>query len=323
MENTASPKKLYHRPVLLQETLEELAVVPKEGWIVDGTFGDGGHSSAIFEQRINAYKANRLLSIDWDLSGYEALKTHEQPLPTLLASATKDSTWVLVNDNFAHLKTMLRDVSNKTGYGDKIAALFLDLGISSRQLVQKQRGFSFTGSGKADMRMNPEMYAIAAYDLLNLLPYTKLTQLFRNTVGMPGPLGAKLTREIIAARYEKQFGHTDDIERLTNIAYNVVPIRANSRGRIHPATLLFLALRIAVNTELQNLQEILPIALEKLVQGGVMLVITYHSGEEDIVTQFTTANAMKAEVIAPSPREIRGNPRARSAKLYVIKRAKR
>jgi len=323
MDNVVSPKKLYHHPVLLQETLEELAVAPKEGWIVDGTFGDGGHSSAIFEQRVDAYKANRLLSIDWDLSGYEALKSHKQPLPTELSKATTESTWVLVSDNFSHLKSILRDVSVKTAYGDKIAVLLLDLGISSRQLVQKQRGFSFTGSGKADMRMNPDMYAIAAYDLLNLLPYTKLTQLFRNTVGMPGPLGAKLTREIIAARYEKQFGHTDDIERLNTIAYNVVPIRANSRGRIHPATLLFLALRIAVNTELQNLQEILPVALEKLVQGGVMLVMTYHSGEEKVVTQFTTTNALKAEVISPSPRGIRGNPRARSAKLYVIKHAKR
>lgn len=320
MSDSVSPKKLYHRPVLLKETLEEIALAPKTGWIVDGTFGDGGHSSAIYEQRIVNFKANRLLSIDWDLSGYNALLTHHKVMPTLLDEATTESTWVLASDNFAHLKNILRDADKKTAYGTDIAALLLDLGISSRQLVQKQRGFSFAGSGKADMRMNPEIYAIAAYDLLNLLPYTKLTQLFKETVGMPGPIAARLTRELLAEREQKMFGNSDDIQRLTEIAYKVEPIRSNSRGRIHPATLLFLALRIGVNTELQNLQEILPVAFSSLLEGGRLLVMTYHSGEEEIVIQFSQKLGIKAEMILPSPREVRGNPRARSAKLFIIKK---
>jgi len=319
MNDATAPKKLYHTPVLLQEVLEEVASAPKEGWIVDTTFGDGGHSRAMYAQRVAQYGLNRLLSIDWDLSGFRALATHTAELPVLMVEASAESKWVLAEDNFAHLDSILKTVAQKTGYGDKIAAILFDLGISSRQLVQKQRGFSFTGMGKADMRMNPEVYAIAAYDLLNLLPYTKLTKMFRETVGMPGPLGAKLARELLAARETKLFGHADDISRLSDIAHKVVPIRAGSRGRIHPATLLFLALRIAVNTELQNLREVLPVAHSHLVAKGVMLVMTYHSGEEEVVSAFIAEHNVKAEIIVPSAREIRKNPRARSAKLFIIK----
>ena len=314
-----APKKLYHKPVMLREALEELAVVPKNGWIVDGTFGDGGHSSAIYHERIEKFASNKLLSIDWDLSGYEALSTHgSTEIPDLLKDSTEKSKWVLANENFANLKRILTEANTKTKYGMEMAAILLDLGISSRQLVQKQRGFSFTGKSKVDMRMNPEVYTIAAYDLLNLLPYTKMSAMFRNNVGMPGPIAAKLVREILAAREMKMFGHTDDVERLTNIAFKIVPIRTNSKGRIHPATLLFLALRIAVNTELQNLQEVLPEALFRLLKGGRMLIMTYHSGEEEVVNQFVSVNKVKAEIIVPSPREVRSNPRSRSAKLYVI-----
>ncbi|MCC7304389.1 16S rRNA (cytosine(1402)-N(4))-methyltransferase RsmH [bacterium] len=320
MSNSVISRKLYHRPVMLKETLEEIALVPTSGWIVDGTFGDGGHSSAIYEQRIVNFGANKLVSIDWDLSGYEAFKTHSKVIPTLLDESQSESTWILVNDNFSHLQKIVSELKRKTSHGTGIAAVLLDLGISSRQLVQKERGFSFTGTGRADMRMNPEMYAIAAYDLLNLLPYTKLTQLFKETVGMPGPVAARLTRELLAAREEKPFGNTRDVKRLNDIAYKVEPIRSNSRGRIHPATLLFLALRIAVNTELQNLQEVLPVAFANLVTGGRLLVMTYHSAEEEVVAQFSQLVRTKAEIIMPSPREIRSNPRARSAKLFVIKK---
>lgn len=319
---TLAAKKIYHKPVLLQETLDEIAVAPKQGWIVDGTFGDGGHSSAIFEKRVSAFDANRLLSIDWDFSGLEAFQTQGKSAPTLLESADSNSKWIIAKDNFAHLQQILESISKVTGYGNSIAAMLLDLGISSRQLVQKQRGFSFTGSGKADMRMSPDLYAVAAYDLLNLLTYKKMSSLFRDTVGMPGPLAAKLTHEILNARAEKAFGNTNDIKRLTDIAYKVVPIRANSKGRIHPATLLFLALRIAVNTELRNLQEVLPVAFSHLMPGGVLLVMTYHSAEEQVVNHFLQTVRAKAEIILPSAKEIRVNPRARSAKLYTIKHAK-
>lgn len=315
-------KKIYHKPVLLQETLDEIAVVPKDGWIVDGTFGDGGHSSAIYEKRVKAFDSNRLLSIDWDFSGLEAYQTQGKESPVLMDSADSSSKWVIVKDNFSHLQQTLATAARKTGYGESVAALLLDLGISSRQLVQKQRGFSFTGSGKADMRMSPDLYNVAAYDLLNLLPYKKMAALFRDTVGMPGPLAAKLTHEILNARAEKAFGNSSDISRLTEIAYKVVPLRANSKGRIHPATLLFLALRIAVNTELRNLQEVLPVAFAHLIPGGVLLVMTYHSAEEEVVNRFLQTVKVKAEIIVPSAKEIRVNPRARSAKLYTIKHAR-
>jgi 16S rRNA (cytosine1402-N4)-methyltransferase len=321
MENEVQKtKKLYHDPVLLQEVLDEVASAPQIGWIVDGTFGDGGHSKRIFTERVKKFGLNKLLSIDWDFSGFDALSSYNIDLPEVDLEKFEGKNWILVKENFAHIKQILRNVSNISTEEGKIAVMLLDLGISSRQYVQKQRGFSFSGYGKVDMRMNPDMYKIAAYDLLNILPYTKLADLFKKAVGMPPFMAAKLAKEIIAARNYKAFGTTEDIKRLNDIAYQIVPIRASSKGRIHPATLLFLALRIAVNTELSNLQEVLPEAAQLLVPGGKLLVMTYHSGEEQVVNAFIATSRIKAEVIVPSPAEIRRNSRARSAKLFIITR---
>ncbi|WKZ23946.1 MAG: 16S rRNA (cytosine(1402)-N(4))-methyltransferase RsmH [Candidatus Dojkabacteria bacterium] len=318
MKSQTAPKKLYHRPVLLQEVIEELSVVPPNGWIIDGTFGDGGHSRAIYEKIIKPYKRNRLCSVDWDMSGYSALQSHEIELPSVLDEVTENTEWVMVSDNFANMRKYLPVVTKKTNTEMALSGLLLDLGISSRQLAQKKRGFSFHAEGKVDMRMDPEHYAVAAYDLLNILPYKKMSAMFRDTVGMPPGIAAKLTKEILIAREVKLFGNSDDINRLTNISHKVVPIRASSKGRIHPATLLFLALRISVNTELQNLQEVLPVAFSYLIPSGRLLLMTYHSGEEMVVESFARQNGIRVEVILPAPREVRGNPRARSAKLYII-----
>lgn len=315
MNQVTTPKKLYHDPVLLREVLEEIALAPKEGWIVDGTFGDGGHSKRIYAQRVKELGLNSLLSVDWDFSGYTALSTHTGDLPVIDESMFATSRWVLIKDNFAHLESLLKKVQGSK----KLAVLLLDLGISSRQYVQKSRGFSFSGNGKVDMRMDADSYSVAAYDLLNILPYKKLSLLFRNAVGMNPATASILAKEIIIAREKRKFGNNQDISRLNEIAYHVMPLRAGSVGKIHPATLLFLALRIAVNTELHNLKEVLPVAYSNLLPSGKLLLMTYHSGEEQVVQQFLqTISGKKAEVILPSPSEIRKNPRARSAKLYVV-----
>lgn len=316
--SVSGPKRIYHQPVMLREVLEEIAVVPSEGWIVDGTFGDGGHSKEIYEKRIEQYKKNKLLSIDWDFSGYEAFMTYPGPKPTLLEKATDQDTWILVKDNFAHLKSLAKEVQEKAGKPFVLAGLLLDLGISSRQYVQKHRGFSFSGEGKADMRMNPEMYAIAAYDLLNVLGYRKLTQLFEENVGMNHMLAAKLAHELVEEKTRKAFGNRDDVERLNAIAYKTMPIRPGSQGKIHPATLLFLALRIAVNTELQNLRDILPEALALSTKGTKLLLMSYHSNEEELIAEFAAKNKLRAEVLLPSRTEITKNPRSRSCKLTII-----
>lgn len=314
MEKTA-PKKLYHRPVMLPEVLNAFAALP-EGWVVDGTFGDGGHSKEIYS---HLHESHRLISVDWDFSGYTAFLTQEGPKPEKLDDAKKNSEWIIVKDNFAHIDSILKEVARKLGNKEiKFAGILLDLGISSRQFVQKQRGFSFTGHGKADMRMDPETYSVAAYDLLNALSYKKLSQLFQQTVGMNQVMAAKVAHEIVEVRETKLFGNTDDIQRLNEIAYKTVPIRGSSKGRIHPATLLFLALRVAVNSELQNLQEVLPAALSLLVPGGKIAVMSYHSAEEQIIQRFLTENKISAEVLLPSASEVKSNPRARSAKLFII-----
>ncbi len=315
--SASAPKKIYHVPVMLKEVVEEFSLIPQNGWIVDGTFGDGGHSKEIFAKRVATFKSNKLLSIDWDFSGYEAFMTHEGEKPVLVEQLSAESKWVLIKDNFANLKYIAKDVAEKTGEEFKLAGMLLDLGISSRQYVQKQRGFSFSSDGKADMRMG-EVYKVAAYDLLNLLGYNKLVQMFEHTVGMPHALAAKLSHELVAERTRKPFGNNDDIARLNAIAYKTTPIRANSVGKIHPATLLFLALRIAVNTELQNIQDILPAALKYAIPGAKLLIMSYHSAEEQIVTEFVKNNKLHAEVLLPSKSEIVKNPRARSCKLTII-----
>jgi len=312
------PKKLYHVPVMLKECVDELIKIPTEGWIIDGTYGDGGHSRAIFDEILPKYPKLGLISIDWDFSGYDAKKTHEGEYPTELDDLDHKDRWVIAKDNFVNVVNVVKKSSDITDIKPQIAGMLLDLGISSRQYVQKERGFSFKGNTRADMRMNKELYAVAAYDLLNNLPYKGMKRMFMALVGMPEFMAAALSKEIILRREEHQFGNRDDIARLNDIAYKVKPIRKNSQGRIHPATLLFLALRIAVNTELQNIQEVLPNAYSIATRGTKFLIMTYHSSEEDVVESFLSNKGIKASYILPSPKEIRKNPRSRSAKLYVF-----
>lgn len=127
-----------------------------------------------------------------------------------------------------------------------------------------------------------------------------------------------MAKAIVSARDAQRFGNSNDVKRINAIASKIIPIRKGAVGRLHPATLVFLALRIAVNTELQNLVEALPAATDLIASHGKMLVMTYHSAEEKIVQNFVKENFLSVKKYLPTKNEVARNPRARSAKLFVI-----
>ena len=143
--------------------------------------------------------------------------------------------------------------------------------------------------------------------------------MFEVNVDLNPSVAARLAKAIIQKREEKPFGDKDDVKRLNEIAYKIMPIRKRSRGKLHPATLLFLALRISVNQELTNLSVGLSRAVDVLSKlGGKIFVLSYHSAEHKIIENFANKNRYYYEVIYPTQGEIKRNPRARSARLTVI-----
>jgi 16S rRNA (cytosine1402-N4)-methyltransferase len=324
-EQTIAVKKI-HRPVLLKRTLLEAANLPKNAKqmiLIDGTMGDGGHSHAIFESFIKKSHDNYLISIDWDRKNYEFIRNFfpDYPEELKLTSREKKETrrWLYVQSNFAKLEEIVHSLAFQNDFKDYgVGFVLLDLGISSRQLANRERGFSFTNYSKLDMRMDPDTYSVTAYDLLNMLSINKLTDMFIKTVGIHKSTARELAKAIVAARENRPFGASDDIKRLNIIAEKVQPIRKSSVGKLHPSTLLFLALRIAVNTELQNLVDVLGASIRVVAKGGKILAMTYHSAEERIVQDFIKRFNLQVKKYLPSKNEIKGNPRARSAKLFVI-----
>ncbi len=231
---------------------------------------------------------------------------------------------LLVNENFRNLKRVVEELR----FGP-VDGILLDLGISSMQLADGGRGFSFQAEGPLDMRLGPEG-KVSARDLVNTLPEDELRALLARYGEVARP--RKLARAIIA---ERPVETTVQLSAIAERAYG-------SRGRIHPATNLFRALRMSVNDELGALAEALPGAVEVLVPEGRLAVISYHSLEDREVKLYLRRESRdclcptevpvcvcghKAKLrvltkkpIVPSPQEVRRNPRARSAKLRVASR---
>jgi 16S rRNA (cytosine1402-N4)-methyltransferase len=290
---------LGHTPVLLEETIEALAVQPG-GRYIDCTVDGGGHTAAILEHSL---PGGQLLGIDADP---EAVKLAKERL-----TAYSGST-VLVNQNFVDL----RAICVKHNFFPVHGILF-DLGLSSAQLNGNGRGFSFRHDAPLDMRLNPHQPVTAA-DIVNTLPEAKLARLLK-TYGEENR-GTVIAHNIVRQRPVKTtFELAEIVEQATG----------GRRGRIHPATRTFLALRIAVNQELEHLQSALGQAVALLGLGGRLVVISYHSLEDRIVKQFMRGEAggeearlklVNKKVITPSLAEVQFNPRSRSAKLRAAER---
>jgi len=295
---------IYHIPALLNETVKALDIKPKHKYI-DATLGGGGHSVEIVK------KGGILLGIDQDPEAVsyasERLK-NAQACPDLLPPK-------LVQSNFAEIDK----VAKEFGF-EKVAGILFDLGVSSHQLETSNRGFSFNQEGPLDMRMNPNL-SVTAKDLVNGLNEGELAELFWK-LGEE-KFSRRFAKAICQARLNKPIETCNDLSQI--ILQEVSP--RGRFARIHPATRVFQALRIAVNDELNSLKTVLPKAVELLESQGRIVVLSFHSLEDSIVKRFFIDQMGKGILkiiskspITPTKEEIRLNPRARSAKLRAAEK---
>jgi 16S rRNA (cytosine1402-N4)-methyltransferase len=271
----------------------------REGWVIDGTVGMGGHAAALLA---GTGARVRLLGLDLDP---EALRQAGERLASF-------------GDRVRLERASFRDLSALARRLDVLSAqsILLDLGISSYQLDESGRGFSFQADEPLDMRIDPSAGSRAA-DLLNALPERELAHLLHE-YGEERH-ARRIARAIVRRR---PLATTTDLVAAVRSA---VPRRAWPR-RLHVATRTFLAVRMAVNDEREALREALPAAADLLAVGGRLGVISFHSGEDRVVKQtFRLLAARGFTELEPSPfrpsdDEVRANPRARSAKLRVLER---
>jgi len=311
--------KAEHLPVLAEEVLLMLAPAPGSLQI-DATLGGGGHTERILEANS---PDGRLLGLDAD--GAAVARVHDRLGPSY------GDRLVLRQANFRDLAT----VAPSAGFGIADGCLF-DLGLSSFQLVDTDRGFGFRAGGPLDMRFDPSR-GVPAAELLATLDVAELTALFRRYG--EEPKASRIARAIVEAR---QTAPVATAEELAALVERVVPPNPRAPRRTHPATRVFQALRIAVNEELEALQAGLAAALDLLRPGGRLVVLSYHSLEDRIVKRLFQAERrgcvcppmvpicvcgrnprlrlVTNPSMTPSAAEIEANPRARSARLRAAER---
>lgn len=317
-----------HEPVMLQECLEGLCI-KAEGVYVDGTLGGAGHGGAIY-QRLSP--AGRLVGIDRDR---EALRAAEEKLHSL-AEALKASrgacpAYTLVKANYGELPRVLRELDLKAADG-----ILLDLGISSYQIDNPERGFSYIQDVPLDMRMDREESFTAA-DLVNTYPESELTRVLRDYG--EEHFASFIARRIVLARQEKPIETTGE---LVEIIRKAIPMKYQQTGG-HPAKRSFQAIRIELNHELTTLEQCLSELIGVLAPGGRIAVISFHSLEDRIVKNafrkaedpcicpknfprcvcgaVSRGRVVTKTPIKPSPEECEQNKRALSAKLRVFEKS--
>lgn len=303
--------EFHHRPVLFDETIRSLDIRP-DGRYIDGTAGGGGHSQAIAER----LTTGRLLALDQDPDAVRAAGERLRPYPCA----------TVVRTNFADMA----EAAERFGMAP-VDGVLLDIGVSSFQFDNPERGFSYHADAPLDMRMSRE--GVSARDLVNTLPQAELQDILRRYGEEPS--AKRIAAGIVRAREKAPIETT---LQLAEIVKESVPA-AVRRGPGHPARKTFQALRIRVNGELDRLSEGLDAAFSILKPGGRLAVITFHSLEDRIVKQrmaqwcrgctcppdfpvCVCGKKPRAELLirkglSPTEREIEENPRSRSARLRV------
>jgi len=316
---TPKENEFSHRPALLEECLTALKLRPG-AIVVDGTVGSGGHAAAILERTA---PGGRLIGLDLDAEAIRASRQRLEPF---------EDRVTLVQQSFRHLDAVLAHLEVP-----EVDAVLLDLGVSSHQLDTPRRGFRFSTETSdetpLDMRMDQQSGTTAA-DLLRRASPEQLEKWFSNYADLPG--ARKLARAIVAARQRAPLKTAADLRAL------IAEARIG-RGRRHdPATLVFQALRMAVNDEASALSEGLEAAIEHLRAGGRLVVLSYHSGEDRLVKnrmrdaargcscpprtpvcicgEKVRLHVITRKPISASESELRENPRARSARLRIAER---
>ena len=303
---------IYHRPVLAQEVIELLT--PRPGSLVlDATCGGGGHTEAILKTGAD------VLALDQDP---DAIAFAREQLAHVGSRVT------LRQANFRHADKVLDELGIA-----KIGGAVVDLGVSSRQLENAERGFSIMRNGPLDMRMDPWHQTTTAADIVNSYTDEQLTQLFRDLGEEPA--SRRIANLIVKTRKESPFRETLTLAR-------AIEKVVGRHGRRHPATQVFQALRMEVNDELGALQEGLRVLTSRLEPGARIAVISFHSLEDRIVKNFFRdrsrewidkpewpepkrnpdydLNLITSKPVEPGEDELRANPRSRSAKLRVAEK---
>jgi 16S rRNA (cytosine1402-N4)-methyltransferase len=298
MRVKGEPGKI-HCSVLLDEVLRYLE--PQDGKVyADGNLGMGGHSEAILER---SGPGGTVIGFDWDR---DALSLARKRL------AGFGDRIQFVHDNFANLKMWLAKLKISA-----IDGLLLDLGLSSYQLDESGRGFSFQGSQPLDMRMD-ERGEVTAAHLVNTASQEELADIFYYYG--EEKQARRIASFIIESRKEKEITRTDE---LVEIVQKAVPKKFRPK-KIHVATKVFQGLRIAVNREFENLEKILVDGAALLNPGAVFCVISFHSIEDRLVKRAFNRDinlqVLTKRPVAPSSLECSENPRARSAKLRAAKK---
>jgi len=287
----------YHQPVMVAEVIQYLITDPK-GVYVDATVGGGGHAKAILEK---ITQQAVLIGIDRDR---EAIDAAGQVL------ADFGSRVKLVHGSFSAIAEILHQEEVVTIHG-----VLFDLGVSSRQLDIPERGFSFSQDGPLDMRMN-QSQKMDACQVVNTFSEKELADIF--FYYGEERKSRKIARSIVNSRQRKPITTTKELEK---IIWNCNPGR---RGGIHPATRVFMALRIYINHELDELPKALESVLQFMKEGARLVVLSYHSLEDRIVKNFFRNNDQLAVInrkpMTPSLQEIQVNPRARSARMRVAQK---
>ena len=287
-----------HTPVMLGEVLEWLRIKP-EGSYIDATLGAGGHSAAIAER----LTTGRLISLDRDA---RALELARERLKSFGEKVT------LVHSPFSRIAEAARELGIPTADG-----VLADLGVSSMQLDEAARGFSFREAAKLDMRMDAANDVLTAEEIVNRWPEKGLADLLYREADEHD--SRRIARAIMRARPIRDTAH---------LATVVAGVRKNwGRQRLHPATKTFLALRIAVNREMEELGQFLTRTPAALNSGGRWVVLSYHSREDRMVKHAFqegerqgTLKVLTRHVIQPTEEEKAANPRSRSAKLRCAER---
>lgn len=302
---------MQHQPVLYHEIIH--ALQPKnEGFYVDGTLGAGGHARGILEA---CAPDGRLLGLDVDP---QALALARETLAPYGERAR------LIQASYTSLVELLHEIG-----WEKVDGILLDLGLSSMQLDTPERGFSFQQDAPLDMRFDPASPTTAA-DLVNTLSQAELADLIYRYGEERA--SRRIAQAIVRARPLRT------TRQLTAVIESVLP----RRGHVHPATQTFQALRIAVNQELDRVENVLPQAAAALRSGGRLAIISFHSLEDRIVKEYfrresrdcvcppkqpvctcghkATLKEIARKPIAPGEAEVKANPRARSAKLRIAEK---
>jgi len=312
-EESANPVEdfVYHRPVLQKEVLELLK--PQPGFLIlDATCGGGGHTEALLKAGAD------VLALDQDPDAVQHVTEQLARFGRRL---------VVRQANFRHAASVLDELGIRT-----ISGALLDLGVSSRQLKNAERGFSFMRNGPLDMRMDPRI-GLTAATIVNEYDEERLTQLFRELGEEPA--ARRIASSIVKMRKTSPFRETLPLTR-------AIEKLVGRHGRHHPATQVFQALRMEVNDELGALEEGLRNLTARLATGGRIAVISFHSLEDRIVKNFFRDRSREwldkpewpepkrnpdhhLEVVTPKPieptdEEQRANPRSRSAKLRVAEK---